>query len=109
MNYVSWKQRKEVATDLRTIYTAPTAEAAELALDQFAAKWDKSYAALSQIWRRNSRRHHSVLPVPGGDPQGHLHDQRDREFEYGVAQDHQDARVLSERGGGYQVAVSGTA
>jgi putative transposase len=53
MNYVSWKQRREVAADLRTIYTAPTADAAELALEQFAAKWDKSHAALSQVWQRN--------------------------------------------------------
>jgi putative transposase len=59
LNYVSWKQKREVAADLRSIYTAPTAEAAELALDEFAAKWDKSYAALSQVWRRNWTR---VIP-----------------------------------------------
>ena len=56
MNYVSWKQKREVAADLRTIYTAPTADAAKLALEQFAAKWDKSHAALSQIWSRNWER-----------------------------------------------------
>jgi putative transposase len=56
LNYVSWKQRREVAADLRTIYTAPTATAAELALEQFAAKWDKSHATLSQIWQRNWER-----------------------------------------------------
>jgi len=26
LNYVSWKQRRAVAADLRTIYTTPTAE-----------------------------------------------------------------------------------
>src|SRR5207244_6454230 len=31
LNYVSWKQRREVAGDLRQIYTAATAEGAELA------------------------------------------------------------------------------
>jgi len=56
MNYVSWKQKREVAADLRTIYTAPTADAAALALEQFAAKWDKSHAALSQVWQRNWQR-----------------------------------------------------
>lgn len=56
MNYVSWKQRREVAADLRTIYTAPTADAAALALAQFAAKWDKSHAAMSQVWERNWQR-----------------------------------------------------
>lgn len=56
LNYVSWKQRREVAEDLRTIYTAATTQAAELALEQFAAKWDKTHATLSQVWRRNWER-----------------------------------------------------
>jgi putative transposase len=59
LNYVSWKQKREVAADLRSIYTAPTAAAAELALDQFAAKWDKTHASLSQVWRCNWQR---VIP-----------------------------------------------
>jgi putative transposase len=59
LNYVSWKQKREVVADLRSIYTAPTAAAAELALDQFAAKWDKSHATMSQVWRRNWQR---VIP-----------------------------------------------
>lgn len=53
LEFVSWKQRKQVAADLRAIYTAPTKEGAELALDDFAAKWDKSHPTISQIWRRN--------------------------------------------------------
>lgn len=35
LKYVSWKQRKEVATDLKTIYQAPTAEQAEIELMAF--------------------------------------------------------------------------
>jgi putative transposase len=53
LNYVSWKQRKAVAADLRHIYTAPTEEAAELALNEFAVRWDKSCPTISEIWRRN--------------------------------------------------------
>lgn len=53
LNYVSWKQRKTVASDLRPIYTAVTAEAAAIALDEFAARWDAAYPAISQVWRRN--------------------------------------------------------
>jgi putative transposase len=53
LNYVSWKQRRAVATDLRAIYTAATAEQAEVELEAFARKWDASYPAISQIWRRN--------------------------------------------------------
>jgi putative transposase len=53
LNYVSWKQRKAVAADLKTIYKAPTEEAAELALQEFGVKWDKSCPTISSIWRRN--------------------------------------------------------
>ena len=59
LEFVSWKQRKQVAADLRVIYTAPTAQAAELGLAEFAAKWDKSHPTISQIWRRNWAR---VIP-----------------------------------------------
>ena len=53
LNYVSWKHRKEVAADLKPIYRASTVEDAELRLTEFAAKWDKSYPTISQMWRRN--------------------------------------------------------
>jgi putative transposase len=53
LNYVSWKQRKSVAADLRTIYTAVTAEAAEQQLELFAGRWDATHPTISQIWRRN--------------------------------------------------------
>jgi len=56
LKYVSWKQRKEVATDLKTIYQASTAEQAEMHLTEFEAKWDKSHLAISQCWRRNWER-----------------------------------------------------
>ena len=53
LEFVSWKQRKEVAADLRAIYTAATEQAAEVALEEFAAKWDKPHATISEIWRSN--------------------------------------------------------
>ena len=53
LNYVSWKQRKAVAADLRHIYTSPTEEAAEMALKEFGVKWDKSCPTIAEIWRRN--------------------------------------------------------
>ncbi|EKP0309970.1 IS256 family transposase, partial [Aeromonas veronii] len=43
LRYVSWKQRKEVAADLRRIYGAATLAEAELALGEFAAKWDEEH------------------------------------------------------------------
>ncbi len=53
LKFVSWKQRKEVATDLKTIYHAATAEQAEIHLAEFEAKWAKTHLAISQCWRRN--------------------------------------------------------
>jgi putative transposase len=53
LKYVSWKQRKEVAADLKTIYQAPTAEQAEMNLSAFEAKWDKTHPSIGQSWRRN--------------------------------------------------------
>jgi putative transposase len=56
LNYVSWKRRKEVAADLRRIYTATTVAEAELRLGEFEAHWDNEYLPIGQSWRRNWER-----------------------------------------------------
>ena len=53
LNFVSWKQRKEVAADLRTIYPAATADDATLALDALALKWDAAYPQMAKSWRHH--------------------------------------------------------
>jgi len=53
LNFVPWKVQKEVAADLRQIYTAATAEEAERRLGEFELKWDKAYQPIGQSWRRN--------------------------------------------------------
>lgn len=53
MRYVPWKDRKAVAADLKPIYQAATLAESEAALDDFAAKWDEQYPAISQIWIRH--------------------------------------------------------
>jgi putative transposase len=53
LNYVSWKERKTVAADLKPIYRAATSEDAWRQVEAFAEKWDKRYPSISQIWRRN--------------------------------------------------------
>jgi putative transposase len=65
LNYVSWKQRRTVAADLRSIYTAATAGAAELALNKFADKWDITHPTISQVWRRNWERITPFFAYPG--------------------------------------------
>jgi transposase-like protein len=48
--YVPWKDRKIVAADLKTVYQADTEEIALQNLEEFAAKWDKKYPAISKSW-----------------------------------------------------------
>ena len=50
---MSWKDRKAVAQGLRSIYTAPTEEAALLALDDFENEWGRQYSHVVSSWRRN--------------------------------------------------------
>lgn len=40
-------------SDLRRIYTAATAEEAELMLGEFEDRWDDEYLPIGQSWRRN--------------------------------------------------------
>lgn len=53
LKYVSWKDRKQVAADLRAIYTAPTVASAEQALSAFEEKWNATYPAIAPRWRAN--------------------------------------------------------
>jgi len=59
MNFVSWKMQKEIAADLKLIYTSATVELAEQRLTEFEGKWDKDYQAIGLSWRRNWAR---VIP-----------------------------------------------
>ncbi|MFZ5664730.1 MAG: IS256 family transposase [Pseudomonadota bacterium] len=53
MDFVSFKDRKAVATALKDIYRAVDAQAAERALDAFeAGVWGQKYPAITQSWRR---------------------------------------------------------
>lgn len=53
LNYVPWKDRKLVASDLKAIYSASNAQSAELALAAFRDKWDNKYPTIGDIWQRN--------------------------------------------------------
>jgi len=59
VKYVSWKDRKEVCVDLKTIYTSATEQQAQVALEVFGEKWDSKYPTISQMWRKNWER---VIP-----------------------------------------------
>jgi len=54
--YVSWKNRKAVAADLKAIYRAINEEQAKEALADFARQWDAKYPTISQAWTRHWER-----------------------------------------------------
>lgn len=66
LKYVSWKERKVVARDLRAIYTASSAEAAEQALAAFAEVWDERFPQISKSWQG---RWQNVIPFFSYPPQ----------------------------------------
>lgn len=53
LNYVSWKLRKAVAADLKTVYAAATADEAAIRLDEFEDKWGVDYPTIIKSWRSN--------------------------------------------------------
>jgi putative transposase len=50
LNYVSYKDRKAVAADLKLIYTAATDKEAEQRWVEFAETWDAQYPTISKSW-----------------------------------------------------------
>ena len=66
LNYVVWKQRKEVAADLKLIYTAATDLEAEQRLAEFSRKWDEKFPMIAKSWRGNWTR---VIPFFAHPPE----------------------------------------
>jgi transposase-like protein len=53
LDFASWKERKPLAAALRAIYTAPSAEGAEAALDAFErGPWGAKFPTVVAAWRR---------------------------------------------------------
>ena len=52
-HFVSWKDIKKVAADLKKIYTAVTLDEAEDALLQFGETWRKQYPSCVKSWEEN--------------------------------------------------------
>jgi transposase-like protein len=53
LDYTSWKDRNLLAAALKPVYTAPSVEAAALALDEFErGPWGQKYPTVVACWRR---------------------------------------------------------
>jgi transposase-like protein len=51
--YVVWKDKREFSHDMKDIYTAPTRQAAEAALQSLEAKWGNKYGYAIKSWKDN--------------------------------------------------------
>ena len=59
LNYVSWKERKAIAQELKAIYRAATAAEAEREQAEFAGRWQGKYPTIAALWQRHWER---VIP-----------------------------------------------
>jgi len=51
--YVVWKDKKAFTADMKHIYNAPNQQAAKMALEDFAQKWNDKYSYAVKSWRDN--------------------------------------------------------
>lgn len=52
MRFVSYGDRKKITTAMKSIYTAPTVEAAELAFKDLDEQWGTRYPGVVDVWQR---------------------------------------------------------
>ncbi len=53
LKYVSYKERKAVANDLKRIYQSATTEEAERELSAFEGTWGEKFPSIGKSWRKN--------------------------------------------------------
>jgi len=64
MKFVSWKDYRVVAADLKQIYRSATEEEALLSLDHFAERWDDKYPLISKSWRNHWENLNTLFNYP---------------------------------------------
>lgn len=74
LKYVGWKERKEVAADLKEIYASATVELAEAALEGLE-QMERQLPIDSEILAGELAAGDSLLWLSAGNPEGDLHDQ----------------------------------
>lgn len=64
LNFTSYKDRKQIAADLKPIYAAATTQEALFQLEIFAEKWHQKYPLISKSWRANWSRIEPMFEFP---------------------------------------------
>ena len=82
LEFVSYKDRKAVAAELKNVYRAVDARAADKALAAFeAGPWGQKYPAIGQSWRRVWQEVIPFFCFPCRGSENHLHHERHRSLE----------------------------
>jgi putative transposase len=64
LRYVNYRDRRTLAKDLRPVYSAPNAEAAEHELERFDEQWGARYPMIAEAWRRDWQHIVPFLALP---------------------------------------------
>jgi putative transposase len=64
LKYVTWKEARIVAQDLKKIYVSPTEEAARSELENFKNRWNSKYPTIAPLWERNWQNVTTFLAYP---------------------------------------------
>lgn len=64
INFVPWKDTKEMVRDMKTIYHSPSLEQAQTHLDAFSRKWESRYPKIVQSWQTNWPKLSTFLEYP---------------------------------------------
>lgn len=95
--FVSYKDRKLLCAGMRPIYTAPTVEAAELALDRFAQSWELRYPASVAAWRNHWNELTTFFKYPVRTAPHDLHHQCHRKLAFANVQEYRQSQSLPQR------------
>jgi putative transposase len=101
LRYTSGQHWGKITTDLRTVYTAATLDAATERFAEFEERWGVKYPAVIRLWRDAWEEFIFFLSFPP-DPLDDLHDQRHRIAQRPVPTVHSDQGSLPQRGVGDQ-------
>ena len=99
LKYVPRREREQVARDLKPIYTAVDADAAQAALEAFDEKWGIALPGDHAGVAERLGVRDAVSRVSARAASRGLHDERDRSAQPAAAQSDQDERTLPQRGG----------
>ena len=65
LKYIVSKDTKPFLSDLKTVYTAPTEEAAKISLKKVEENWGKKYPMAIKVWQNNWEYSASFYKYPG--------------------------------------------